>query len=77
MGERHLTAEIKSTDATFIAEVFISPKDVGHISRGMTTDIVVSTFDLNRFGNLQSVAFHTSEESCTDEVVEFPTRLFI
>lgn len=41
------------TNAKLIAEVKISPNDIGHLKLGMEVDIKVTAFDFSRFGSVQ------------------------
>ncbi len=62
-----VVAEITPVGATLIAEVRVDPKDIGHITIGMKTDVTVTTFDPNRYGKLEGEVAHISADSFTDE----------
>jgi len=62
-----VVAEITPTGAELMAEVRVNPKDIGHISVGMKTDISVTTFDPNRYGKMEGEVAHLSADTFTDE----------
>lgn len=58
--------DIVPFDETLVAEVRISPRDVGHLKVGQKADVKVSTYDVARFGsvegNLQQISASTFED---------------
>ena len=62
-----VVAEITPTGAELMAEVRVDPKDIGHISVGLETDVSVTTFDPNRYGKIEGRVAHVSADTFTDE----------
>ena len=62
-----VVAEITPTGTTLMAEVRVDPKDIGHIAIGMKTDVIVTTFDPNRYGKIEGDVAHISADTFTDE----------
>lgn len=62
-----VVAEITPTGADMMAEVRVQPKDIGHVSVGMKTDISVTTYDANRYGKIEGEVAHVSADTFTDE----------
>ncbi|GJL95244.1 MAG: HlyD family type I secretion periplasmic adaptor subunit [Hyphococcus sp.] len=62
-----IVAEITPSGDTLIAEVRISPKDIGHVVIGQKTEVTVTTFDPNRFGKVKGVISHISADTFIDE----------
>ncbi len=62
-----VVAEITPIGAELMAEVRVNPKDIGHVTIGMKTDVSVTTFDPNRYGKLEGEVAHVSADTFTDE----------
>ena len=59
--------EIVPVDDTMLAEVRISPKDVGHITAGMPAMVRVDTFSFARVGGIPGQVERVSASSCQSE----------
>lgn len=59
--------DILPSDAPLIAEVQVQPQDIGDIHVGQQTEVVVSTFDPNRFGKAQGEITFVSPGTFIDE----------
>ncbi|MEM9360193.1 MAG: HlyD family type I secretion periplasmic adaptor subunit [Pseudomonadota bacterium] len=58
VGRNDTLVEILPADAPLIAEVKILPQDIANVSVGQEAELVVSTYDPNRFGKAQgNIAF--------------------
>lgn len=62
-----VVAEITPVGADMMAEVRVAPKDIGHVSVGMKTDVSVTTFDANRYGKIEGEVAHVSADTFIDE----------
>jgi HlyD family secretion protein/adhesin transport system membrane fusion protein len=62
-----VVAEITPTGAELMAEVRVSPQDIGHISVGMDTEVSITAFDPNRYGKVKGAVAHISADTFTDE----------
>ena len=67
VGRGEILFDILPADAPLIAEVKIQPQDIGNISIGQETELVVSTFDPNRFGKAQGKIAFISPGTFVDE----------
>ncbi|MEO1662597.1 MAG: HlyD family type I secretion periplasmic adaptor subunit [Pseudomonadota bacterium] len=67
VGRGEVLFDILPADAPLIAEVQIQPQDIGNIHIGQETDLVVSTFDPNRFGKAQGKITFVSPGTFVDE----------
>ncbi len=59
--------EIVPFDETLVAEVRISPRDVGHLQVGQEADVKVSTYDVARFGSIEGRLQQISASTFQDE----------
>ncbi len=59
--------DILPNDAPLIAEVQVQPQDIGNIHIGQETELVVSTYDPNRFGKAQGEITYVSSGTFIDE----------
>lgn len=59
--------EIVPFDETLVAEVRISPRDVGHLRVGQEADVKVSTYDVARFGSVEGRLQQVSATTFIDE----------
>lgn len=62
-----LTARVVPAPAELVAEVRISPNDIGHVSVGDTAVVMVTTFDAQRFGEIEGEVAHISPAAFEDE----------
>ncbi|WP_420415447.1 HlyD family type I secretion periplasmic adaptor subunit [Roseibium sp.] len=62
-----VVAEIVPTDSDLVAEVKISPRDIGHIEVGDEAEIAITTFDPNIQGTLTGAVSLISASSFRDE----------
>ncbi|MEL6415196.1 MAG: HlyD family type I secretion periplasmic adaptor subunit [Pseudomonadota bacterium] len=62
-----LLFDITPADAPLIAEVKILPQDIGNISIGEETELVVSAYDPNRFGKAKGTIAFISPGTFVDE----------
>lgn len=67
VGRGEIIFDIHPNDAQLIAEVQVQPQDIGNIYVGLETDLVVSTFDPNRFGKAQGEVTFVSPGTFVDE----------
>jgi adhesin transport system membrane fusion protein len=59
--------EIVPFDETLVAEVRISPRDIGHLRVGQKADVKVSTYDVARFGSVEGSLQQISATTFLDE----------
>ncbi len=59
--------EIVPFDDTLVAEVRISPRDVGHLRVGQKADVKVTTYDVARFGSVEGNLRQISASTFEDE----------
>lgn len=59
--------EIVPFDETLVAEVRISPRDIGHLRVGQKADVKVSTYDVARFGSVEGRLQQISATTFMDE----------
>jgi len=59
--------EIVPFDETMVAEVRISPRDIGHLRVGQEADVKVSTYDVSRFGSVAGTLRQISASTFEDE----------
>ena len=59
--------EIVPFDETLVAEVRISPRDIGHLQIGQEADVKVSTYDVSRFGSVAGTLQQISASTFEDE----------
>lgn len=59
--------EIVPVDETLLAEVRISPRDIGHIAVGDEALVKISTYDFARFGGLRGTVSYLAASSSVDE----------
>jgi HlyD family secretion protein len=50
-----------------IAEVFITPEDIGFVQKGMTTDVRISAFPYSEFGDVKGKVSFISDDSLAPE----------
>ena len=50
-----------------IAEVFITPQDIGFVEKGMTTDVRVSTFNYSEYGDIKGTVDFISKSALEPE----------
>ncbi|MEP3047286.1 MAG: HlyD family type I secretion periplasmic adaptor subunit [Roseibium sp.] len=62
-----VVAEIVPTDSDLVAEVRISPRDIGHVELGDQAEIAITTFDPNIQGTLTGEVSVISASSFRDE----------
>ena len=67
VGRGEVIFDILPNDAPLIAEVQIQPQDIGNIYVGQETELVVSTYDPNRFGKAQGEITFVSPGTFVDE----------
>jgi membrane fusion protein, peptide pheromone/bacteriocin exporter len=56
------TIAVISPESEKIAEVYVSAKDIGYLSKGQTTKIQVDAFDYNQWGALQGEIINISDD---------------
>jgi membrane fusion protein, adhesin transport system len=59
--------EIVPFDETLVAEVRISPRDIGHLRVGQEAEVKVSTYDVSRFGSIEGRLQQISATTFVDE----------
>jgi len=59
--------EIVPFDETMVAEVRISPRDIGHLRVGQEANVKVSTYDVARFGSIEGRVQQLSATTFMDE----------
>lgn len=62
-----VVAEIVPITDTLVAEVRISPRDIGHVKIGSKVLIKVDTYNYSRYGSIDSQLSHLSASSFIDE----------
>lgn len=62
-----VVAEIVPSDTNLVAEVRVSPRDIGHVEVGDEADIAITTFDPNIQGTLKGKVAVLSASSFRDE----------
>ena len=62
-----VVAEIVPSDSDLVAEVRVSPRDIGHVDVGDEAEIAVTTFDPNIEGTLKGEVSVISASSFRDE----------
>lgn len=62
-----LVAEIVPSEKELVAEVRISPQDVGHVRVGKPALVKVETYDFARYGGIEGEVSHVSAASFLDE----------
>lgn len=67
-----IVAEIVPIGAKMIADVRVSPKDIGHIDIGQDAEVTVTTFDPKKHGVLNGKISHISADSFIDETTGDP-----
>ncbi|MEO1554129.1 MAG: HlyD family efflux transporter periplasmic adaptor subunit, partial [Pseudomonadota bacterium] len=67
VGRGEVLFEILPADAPLIAEVQILPQDIANIHVGQETDLVISTYDPNRFGKVKGNIAFVSPGTFLDE----------
>lgn len=67
VGRGEVLFDILPNDAPLIAEVQIQPQDIGNVHVGQETDLVVSTYDPNRFGKAKGEITFVSPGTFVDE----------
>ncbi len=60
-------AEIVPAEDMLVAEVRINPEDIGHIFIGQSAEVMITTFDPNRYGKLDGKVSYLSSDSFVDE----------
>nr|WP_070959910.1 HlyD family type I secretion periplasmic adaptor subunit [Hyphomonas sp. Mor2] len=68
VGRGEILFDILPADAPLIAEVQIKPQDIANVSIGQETDLVISSYDPNRFGKVAGEIAFISPGSFVDEV---------
>ena len=67
VGRGEILIDIHPNDAPLIAEVQVRPQDIGNVYVGQETDLVVSTYDPNRFGKAKGQITFVSPGTFVDE----------
>lgn len=67
MGPGQQLMEIVPLDDLIVAEVRISPRDIGHLRQGQPAQVKVTTYDLARFGPIDGRLKHLSATTFEDE----------
>lgn len=67
VGRGEVLVDILPADAPLIAEVQIPPQDIANVHVGQETELVISTFDPNRFGKIQGEIAFVSPGTFIDE----------
>ncbi len=67
VGRGEILFDILPNDAPLIAEVQIQPQDIGNVYVGQETDLVISTFDPNRFGKAKGKISFLSPGTFVDD----------
>ena len=67
VGRGEVVLDILPNDAPLIAEVQVQPQDIANIHVGQAAELVVSTFDPNRFGKAQGTITFVSPGTFVDE----------
>lgn len=67
VGRGDVLFDILPAEAPLIAEVQVQPQDIGNIYVGQETDLVISTFDPNRFGKARGRITFVSPGTFVDE----------
>lgn len=67
VGRGEVVLDILPSDAPLIAEVQVQPQDIANIYVGQDAELVVSTFDPNRFGKAQGKITFVSPGTFVDE----------
>ena len=70
MGPGQQLMEIVPLDDVIVAEVRISPRDIGHLREGQPAQVKVTTFDLARFGAIEGRLKYLSATTFEDEQKE-------
>ncbi|MCB4380066.1 HlyD family type I secretion periplasmic adaptor subunit [Synechococcus sp. MU1644] len=68
VGRGEILFDILPADAPLIAEVQIKPQDIANVRVGQETDLVISSYDPNRFGKVAGEIAFISPGSFVDEV---------
>jgi len=68
VGRSEVLFDILPADAPLIAEVQIKPRDIANVRVGQETDLVVSSYDPNRFGKVTGEIAFISPGSFVDDV---------
>lgn len=67
IGPGQVIAEIVPNEQALIAEVRISPRDIGHVGVGSRALLKIETYDFARYGGLEGVVEQVSASSFRDE----------
>lgn len=67
VGRGEVLLDILPADAPLIAEVQIPPQDIANVHVGQETDLVISTYDPNRFGKVKGEISFVSPGTFIDE----------
>lgn len=66
LGANHALFEILPLSADLVAEIRLSPGDIGHVSEGARVSLKLQTYDFRRFGGLNGVVASISPTKITD-----------
>lgn len=68
IGPGETLMEIVPVDQQLVAEVKISPKDIGHVSVGQTVRVKLSSYDFARYGAIEGTLESISATTFVDEL---------